>query len=66
MKDLVEMGLLLRLMKGRNIYSKYDSMGGLYEQEAINLLKIFYARGNPNGKLYVAPPHKRHRALAEE
>ncbi|OMJ77436.1 hypothetical protein SteCoe_22953 [Stentor coeruleus] len=46
-------GSILNLHEGR-----YESIGGLYQEEAVNLLKIFYGRGNPN-----APPHKRHRAL---
>jgi tRNA-specific adenosine deaminase 2 len=38
----------------------YESTGGLRADDAINLLKDFYARGNPN-----APAEKRHRPLAE-
>lgn len=38
----------------------YTSTGGLRAEDAINLLKDFYARGNPN-----APVEKRHRPLAE-
>lgn len=38
----------------------YPSTGGLQAEAAINLLKDFYARGNPN-----APSEKRHRPLAD-
>ena len=43
--------------KGQSI-NGFSIRAGLFETEAIDLLKEFYARGNPN-----APDTKRHRAL---
>lgn len=40
--------------------NSYPSSGGYRADEAISLLKEFYARGNAK-----APPHKRHRELAD-
>ena len=37
----------------------YEAVGGIRADEAIKLLRDFYALGNPN-----APPSKRHRPLA--
>jgi len=38
----------------------YTSVGGVRKDEAIGVLKSFYARGNPN-----APEDKRHRPLVQ-
>jgi tRNA-specific adenosine deaminase 2 len=40
--------------------SSFNTIGGLFKEEAIEILKEFYKRGNPN-----APNDKRHRELLE-
>ncbi len=43
-----------------NVQYTYNVIAGIYSDEAIELLKLFYERGNPN-----APEHKRTRPLVD-
>lgn len=36
--------------------SAYESLGGLCAEEAVGLLKEFYAIGNPNGMAVISAP----------